>query len=301
VGKPARRSSIATTISSTRCDAHEVARRAGGLRPGHLLAIAGRAQVADDAKAALVGAPAQPSRDERRAVARTPHEHPALEHFLVDQAQEEIARQREADQREAADQHADAASDVYGRSHVEDQREDHLGQRDREHQAHQHAGEGDALAQLVEPERGEAGEEHRGDQQRPRPDRPDRVLERHERRGEAAEAHEDRRDHGEQRHAAFDEREQREPMDVAPEQAHRDDALRKSRRNLLRVDSQRSPAQPSPSKSLRTLFFEYSWQPGAGCSPDFRPTGTGKTVSASRAPGNRSLLELIGYRVTEDV
>src|SRR5688572_19976321 len=63
----------------------------------HLGAIPGRANVADDAKAALVGAPAQALADRSGARPGTPYQHAPLEDFLIDGAYERVAGHRQGE------------------------------------------------------------------------------------------------------------------------------------------------------------------------------------------------------------
>src|SRR5262245_52709068 len=189
VGKPLRRSSMATTISSMRL------RNASRTRP--LLArnigpVALRAHIPYDAEAALVGAPAKALADGARPRARAPHQHAALEELLVHHPKEREAGDSEACQRESAGQAHDPTAHVQTWGGIEDQAERDLGDRHGDQQAHEHRCEPPALAQLVQAERGERYDEDCGNRKSARPERPARGFEGGKRGRGTGEADEDR-------------------------------------------------------------------------------------------------------------
>jgi hypothetical protein len=115
-----------------------------------------------------------------------------------------------------------------------------------EDEAHEHPMESCALAQLVEPKSRKAHDEDTGDHERSRPDRSGRRFKGGQGGGKSAEADEDCRAQRENHDRGLDQNQQRYPVDVPAKQAHGYDALRKRILQFLRINGDRSPAQPPP-------------------------------------------------------
>ena len=204
-------------------DAHELRRRLHRERARDARRIARRANVADDAKAALVGAPAKPLGNARRALPCAPYQQTSLEHLLVDDVEKEVARERQAAEREAADEQRHAAADEERRNGIKQERESDLGERGRHDEPHEHAAEAGTLVQLVEPERCEAQQKDGCRDECARRDcRPIHAC---HREAIAVEANQDRRVDRRHDHRRLGQREKRESVHVSVEEPDRNHTL----------------------------------------------------------------------------
>ena len=195
--------------------------------------------MADDLEAALVGASAQPLGDGCRAGAGAPHEHAALEHILVDDAQKREPGEHQAGKSEYPGETENAASHEERRCQIENQAQGAFGHQHGNQQAGRDTRESRALPQLIQAHRHEAEQEHAGDQQCPWPYRVHRRLEGAERAGKAGKTRQDRAVDAEHDDAQLGDRQQRKAMDMPFEQAKRERARRGCILNPMRPVGQR--------------------------------------------------------------
>ena len=123
---------------------------------------------AHDTKAAAVGTAAQ-AHDGPRGIADPINQYALLEGLLIDHECEDQARDADPASRAEGGQSHHSAPDPDVRNHVENRGRDGEAGEQRHGDANQHAGEPRALAHAVEPEREQAEDGHRAEQQGPRP------------------------------------------------------------------------------------------------------------------------------------